>query len=411
MNTVFPETPGLSGAFLLGWRRRPGSGVSTDNIEQVFSVIVKRAYIVAASGTDPALGTLAPWDGGPEIFEGDFPGNFLQNAEFGDGAAHWSTTGGATVVFADGMAQVDRAGAGDMRQTAAFGRQMRDRGFGVAIKAEAAAGLFQPRPLIVASSSTVAQVDAGVFPAADDSQPVNLGAYGRASAAVTAISLSARYPTLDIDGEVVTYSEAAVTTVEYESDLVPFKPEADLIVIPDAPPLPINMSVNGTVRFSQELLMPQELTGLGWEDRMNTPREAEGGDFEAMTQALPDDFGNSYYNGYRRDRRQGGAVPFLNAGDEVELTLDGGALYGFTLPAEVPALRHAWFTGAGKDDPCLWKYRDVAMALDTLVIEPDRDHAYAVWRACWPVNEDPDGSGPIPFENNREVVVTSQGAV
>lgn len=410
MNTVFPETPGLSGAFLLGWRRRPGSGVSADNIEQVFSVIVKQAYTVAASGTDPALGTLAPWDGGDEIFEGDFPGNFLQSAEFGNGAAHWSTTGGATAVFADGTAQVDRAGAGDMRQTVVFGRQMRDRGFGVAIKAEAAAGLALPRPLIVASSSTVAQVDAEVFPAAG-SQPVDLGAYGRAGAAVTATSLSARYPTLDIDGEVVIYSEAAVTTVEYESDLVPFKPEADLIVIADAPPLPINMSVNGMVRFSQEFLVSQELTGLGWEDRMDTPREAEGGNFEAMTQALPDDFSNSYYNGYRRDRCQGGAVPFLSAGDEVTLTLDGGALYSFTLPAEVPALRHAWFTGAGKDDPCLWKYRDVAIVLDTLVIEPDRDHAYVVWRACWPVDEDPDGSGPIPFENNREAVVTLQGAV
>lgn len=314
-------------------------------------------------------------------------------------------------MFADDTVQLDRAGAGDIRQTAVFGRQLRDRGFGVAIKAEAAAGLAQPRPLIVASSSTVAQVDAGVFPGAEDSQPVDLGAYGRASAAVTATSLSARYPTLDIDDEIVTYSEAAVTTVEYESDLVPFKPEADLIVIADAPPLPISISVNGTVRFSQESLVPQELTGLGWEDRMDTPREAEGGDFEAMTQALPDDFENSYYNGYRRDRRQGGAVPFLHAGDEVALTLDGGALYGFTLPADVPALRHAWFTGAGKDDPCLWKYRDVAMVLDTLVIEPDRDHAYVVWRACWSVDEDPDGGGPIPFENNREAVVSLQGAV
>ncbi len=407
MNTVFPENPGLNGVFLLGWRRRPGSGVSADNIEQVFSVIVKQTYTVVASDSDPALGSLTPRDAGPEIFESDFPGNFLRNAEFGDGAAHWSTSGGASADFIDSGVELDRSGAGDLRQTAVFGRQLRDRGFGVAIMAEAEAGLALPRPSLVASGTTLAQSSAGLFPGVG-SQPLDLAAYGRAGAAVTATSLSVRYPTLDVDDSPVRYTQAAVTTVEYESDLVPYKPESDLIVIADAPPLPIDISVNGSLRYSQEFVLPQELTGLGWEERMDTPRQAEGGDFLSMTQALPDDFNNSYYNGYRRNRRQGGAVPFLNPGDEVSLTRGGGTLYGFTLPAEAPKLRHAWFTGSGQDDPCVWKHRDVAMHMDTLVVEPDRNHGYAVWRGCWSVDEDP-GGGPIPFANNREALVTMQG--
>jgi hypothetical protein len=218
-----------------------------------------------------------------------------------------------------------------------------------------------------------------------------------------------RLPTMGAAGDAVTYSAAAVTTVEYESDLVPVKPDADLIVIADTTPVPISVAINGQPRMSQEAIPTPELTGLAWEDRFVDPRRAEGGDFSAMTQALPDDFQNRYYNGYRRDRRVGASVPYPGPGDTVSVIRDGGELYGFTLPDDAPVVEHAWFAGSGQDDPCLWKRRRVTMNLDTLVIEPDRDHAYVVWRAAWPTDLDPEGTGPIPLGDNRRVTVLLAG--
>ena len=404
METVFPDLPGVSGALLLGWRRRPGSPVSGDNIEQVFSVIVKRAYRVSASASDPGLGFLAPREDGPVIFDADQPGNILENGDFADGLAGWSLTGGASASLGDGVVTITRSGGGgDLRRSIAFGRQLRERGFALSVEAQADAGLPNPGPRLVAGGATGALAnDPPLFPVDNP-----LSAYARWGAGVSAQTVSVRLPAMGADGQAVTYRKLMVTTVDYESDLVPFKPQADLIVICDAPPLPIDISVAGTVRMSQQAL-PRELTGLAWEDRMDTPREGEGGDFTTMTQPLPDAFQNSYYNGHRRNRRQGGSVPYPQPGQAITLTREGGGVYAFTLPTPGPSLRHEWLAG-GQDDPALWHRRDVAMVLDTLVIEPDRNHAYAVWRAAWPVALDP-GTGPLALDMNRRATVLWEGA-
>jgi hypothetical protein len=411
MQTIFPEEAGVSGAFLLGWRRRPGSGLAPDNIEQVMTVILKRAYTVAASDSDAALGALTARDGGPKIFEGDAPASFLDNGDFADGLAGWSTTGGAEATAVEGGVTVGRSGgAGDLRRNASFGRQLRERQVRIMVEASADAGLATAFPLLVQSATTSGDATGPAAFPATDAQPALLSTVLALSSGVTAQSLSARLPTLAADGLAVTYAHALVNTVDYESDLVAFKPEADLIVIADAPPLPISIAVNGTIRMSQEAILPLELTGLGWENRVGTTREGQGGDFTAMTQTLPDAFQNVYYNGYRRNRRQGGDVPYLQAGDQIEIVRHDGGRYAFTLPTDTPSLRHQWFIGEGADDPCLWRVRSAAMDLDTLVVEPDRNEAYAVWRAVWPIDLDPDGSGPIPLQNNRRVTVSLGGA-
>jgi hypothetical protein len=404
METVFPESDGVSGALLLGWRRRPGSGVSVDNIEQVMTVILKRAFTV-----DPVAGTLSPDPDGPVIFEGDQPANFLANGDFSDGTAGWVTTGGASVTAVEGGAAVARSGAaGDIRRNAAFGRHLRERTVRIVVDARADTGLAAEDPLLVQGADTSSDPEGPAsFPASGD-QPILLSNLLEIGAGASATSLSARLPTI-ADGESVTYSNAVVTTVEYEGDLVAYKSEADLIVIADAPPEPVRLSVDGTTRMSQEALPVPLLTGLGWEARTGTTREGQGGDFSALTQALPDDFQNLWYNGYRRDRRQGATVPFPGPGAVVEIERDGGDLYAFSLPAEVPQVRHEWFTGRGEDNPCLWRGRTLGMALDTLVVEPDRDRAYAVWRAVWPADFDPDGSGPIPADAHRKITVTLEG--
>lgn len=265
MQTTFPVADGLSGAFLLGPRRRPGLPSGPGSVEQVVAVIVKRAYTVTAAG-------LVPDPAGPVIFEADQP--------LGD-----------------------------------------------------------------------------------------------------------------------------------ESDLVAYKPRGDLVVIAAAPPEPLSVAVNGVVRMQQPGPPPPPvLTGLAWEPRTGAARLAEGGDFLAMTQALPDAFENTFYNGHRRNAVVGGPVRYLQPGDQVVIERAGSVRTAFTVPAAVPQLRHDWYVGQGVDDPALWRRRTQAFDLDTLVVHFAPAVAYLVWRAVWPVTLDPDGHGPIPFDANRRITVTLEGA-
>ena len=396
MDVQFPDHPGLSGSFFPSFRRRTGSAPGPGSIEAVSVLAVKLAYVVEAD-PDPDLGQLVADPSGSVIFEGDLAGIVLEN---------WQETGGATARVAGKAVILSRSGSGDLRQAANFGRQARDRGFGLSVKASGNVGLSTPRPSLVAGAIPGATVNQPAAFPLDDQQPVLMSAYARFSAGGTASFVTLRLPTMGVDGQEVTYTEPALTAVDFESDMVPLKPEADLIVIADAPPLPMTLAVNGITKLSQTALANKELTGLGWEDRQTDPRKAEGGDFAAMTQALPDAFQNLYYNGYRRDRRQGAAIQHLTPGDKILVTRDSGPAYGFTLPPDTPVTVQSWFLGDGLDDPCLWKSRPVPMALDTLVIEIDRNRAYTVWRATWPPEFDPD----VPQDALRAITVTLQGS-
>lgn len=405
MDVQFPDHPGLSGTFFPSFRRVAGSAPGPGSIEAVSVLAVKLAYVVQAD-PDPALGQMVADPDGPVIFEADQMGIALDNADFAQGLGPWAATGGVTATAGDNVVTLARVGAGDLRQTANFGRQVRDRGFGLAVKASGATGLLTPRPSLVAGAVAGASATSpAAFPAAAD-QPILMSAYARFPGGATATSVNLRLPAMAVDGQAVSYSEPSLTALDFESDMVPEKPEADLIVIADAPPLPLTVAVNGVIRLSQAALPVKELTGLAWEDRQTNPRKAEGGDFAAMTQDLPDAFANSWYNGYRRNRRQGVAIPYLTPGDTVLLTREAGPHYGFTLPPDTPVAVQSWFTGDGPDDPALWRSRTIPMTLDTLVIEPDRNRAYTVWRTAWAPEFDPD----VPRDMLRRITVTLQGS-
>lgn len=405
MEILFPDHPGLSGTFFPSFRRVAGSAAGPGSIEAVSVLAVKLAYLVEAD-SDPAQGKLVADPDGPVIFEGDQLGIVLVNADFAQGLGSWVATGGASAQVAGNVISLSRSSAGDLQQTASFGRQVRDRGFGLAVKASGGAGLVTPRPSLVAGAVAGAIVASPPTFPVETAQPVLMSAYARFSATATASGVTLRLPAMGANGQQVSYSEPALTAVDFESDMVPVKPEADLIVVADAPPLPLALSVNGVTRLSQAALPVKELTGLGWEDRQTDPRKTEGGDFSALTQGLPDAFLDSYYNGCRRDRRQVAAILHLTPGDQIVLTREAGPAYGFSLPPDTPVAVQSWFTGEGLDDPCLWRSRPVPMVLDTLVIEPDRHRAYTVWRAAWPPEFDP----AVPQDMLRRITVTLQGS-
>jgi hypothetical protein len=208
----------------------------------------------------------------------------------------------------------------------------------------------------------------------------------------------------DPAGPAVLEADALVgDAVSYESDLVPTKPEADLIVIPGGA-VAVSVAVDGVVRLTQQGLADFGPAGLAWESRKEGPRPAEGGDFTAMTQALPDGFSNRWFNGYRRTRAQG-AVPHLAPGARIGIRRQGvGAVYGFTLPLLRPVVSRRWYGGSGRDDPCLWHDQALTPVLDTLVTAPETHRAYAVWRVAFA----PAGGagGPAAPDQNRAVALS-----
>ena len=420
METIFPTETGFRGAFLLGWRRRPGSAVGPDNIERTAAVIVKRTYAIIGADVAGETGSLSPAGDPLDVFERDLPGDLLANGDFADGLAGWSTTGGATASILEEIVdgepnprlRVTRSGAGTVRRNAGLGRMLRDQRFGFSVQARGSEPFANPGPAILAASGGGSIATAQTDPPGGDLTTTlqTLSIADQAGSGLAGETLTVSLPTSGADDQEVIYDDVAVTWTEYEGDLVPFKPEGDLIVLADAPPVPAAIRVNGSVRMQQPGGV-SDMTSLAWEPRVGGPRESEPGDFAGMTQSLPDAFDNTYYNGYRRDARQVAPLPYLQPGDTVEIEREGGDLYRFALPDTRLSAVHAYYRGDGDDDPCLWRRRTLDLALDTLVVEPDRDRAYAVWRAAWPYLEDPLTSGrALPEGDNRQLAVTVQGA-
>jgi hypothetical protein len=270
METVFPDTPGFEGFFLVGHRKNPAN---TAQLQRVGTVVLKRTYDVDASGSDPALGSLSP--------------------------------------SAD------------------------------------------PLPVFVK----------------DEPVPGSEG----------------------------------LSNLRYEHDLMPYKPEADLIVqgFTDVPPpgsgatSDCRVFVNGA-KWLQRLLNAAPDTALfGWEPRDDGPRKAEGAfpddpDDYPLEPPLPPGFNNRYYNGYSRTARVPATLPYYAPGSEVFVERDGAADYGFTLRNESVTVTVHVYSGKGPDKESRWMRKPVAVNLDTLVIEPDEDRCYVVWRGVWQYDEFPE---------------------
>lgn len=204
-------------------------------------------------------------------------------------------------------------------------------------------------------------------------------------------------------------TEDDVTALRYEHDLAPCKPEGDVIVLGFA-------GIEGTnlVRVNSDIWLQRDvsLNGdgrdkalFGWEPRVDSDREDLAGSFSEdpddyppewpVTQPgrdpLPGDFQNVFYNGYLRSAAQAAAIPFPHLPADAQISIERGDtdvdLYGFTLANEVVTARYFYYSGTGLDRENRWQGRDVTVNLDTLVIEPEEDRCYAVWRGVWDFDE------------------------
>jgi hypothetical protein len=193
----------------------------------------------------------------------------------------------------------------------------------------------------------------------------------------------------------------------YEHDLAAFKPEGDVIVL--------GFTTGGgpsTVRVANQTWFGRNVAAtdpdlFGWQARDQNPRLGEGAfppndsDYP-LASPLPGGFNNLYYNGYRRDARQVVAVPYVPAAAPI-LLARGGTSYGFTLGHETINARIFFYGGTGPDEECHWRRHTVLMSLDTLVIEPEHNRCYTLWRGVWGLDDLVPDPGAY-----RRLVVTAQ---
>jgi hypothetical protein len=191
-----------------------------------------------------------------------------------------------------------------------------------------------------------------------------------------------------------------------ESDLVPYKPHSDIIVSGFT-------QVGGTCKVQvngQTILErhcnPNEKSLFGWEPRVNVDEDGRHADRGTFSQEpedypppppeegyppelkwpardpLPSDFKNAYFNGHRRDVV--GPVPaYLSSDARITILRKGSLDYALSLAGERYEAAYYVLEPGAPDAQAFWQGHALALNLDTLVVEPDRNLCTAVWRGVW----------------------------
>jgi hypothetical protein len=202
---------------------------------------------------------------------------------------------------------------------------------------------------------------------------------------------------------------------EYEHDLVPFKPSADVIILGAAKP-PDESATNPTgiwyvvlktstgQQFEKKFDASQikrfpTKTIFGWASRGEGERLVQAGkDLENFyprdppepdyppQRALPKDFKNHFYNGY--DRTVFGISPHLeHLADGTGLTIcserrppntPASESFSVQLPTSRPTATLTVLIDSNQKE-----IRPISLALDTVIIEPELDRYLVVWRGIW----------------------------
>jgi hypothetical protein len=224
--------------------------------------------------------------------------------------------------------------------------------------------------------------------------------------------------------DVLTADETVGDVVRRESDVVPFKPESDVVVLGFAGRAgQHSLRVDGQDRLSRVVGPPAPPAPdlFGWEPRTDSPREEESGTFSDRAEdyppewpledpasprnPLPADFSNRFFNGYLRSAAVGAARPFphLPAAAQIHIVRPAPPGedhdYRFGLAGDAPQGTLHHHEGPGPDDERGWTRRPVPLLADTLVIDPERNRCVLVWRGLW----DADA---IPEDRYRRLVVT-----
>lgn len=416
METIFPEGDGFAGFFLVGFRKNPDPLHET---QRVAAAILKRTYDVTPA-FDPVLGRIAPVSEPLPVFDQDQPdmpeqiGNLVVNGDFeGPDIAAWQPASGAAIARV-----AEPGGGGDfmLRVTGPANRQVAQTlampqalaGFKFTLNFAAKADVATTATVeLRAGSTTICAISAGLTPTLN-----GFKAEGRWPSTVSASAMQVVLRTAGMDGRTVFFDDVNVfSRTRFEHDLAPFKPEGDIAVLDF-------LGVTGLTRFRvngqtwlERTVSSTDFDMFGWASRSeNGPnsRKSDAGTFSddpnayppewpvvnPLKDPLPSDFSNRFYNGYHRQARIDGdfsALPYLPAEGRVRIQRPGlGDDYGFTLGSETVTAQILYYRGYGSDDERYWRGRNVPMRADTLVVEPEIDRCYVVWRGVWNFDDHAD---------------------
>jgi hypothetical protein len=392
METIFPTDPGFAGFFLAGNRKFPDSAGTGGSTALAGTVVIKRSYQVhpdhTASATDPVTGFLTPADEAVEVYQEDFPAGLVKDGDFKAGTANWTANSGAFLHLIENdpdsqktlpYLQVTGEPNRKVTQVVNFPRRLGGRAFTLSFRAKSDVPTTVTTQLVSGATvicSTLHNLTTVWTPfPSSGTWPASLGAS----------SFRVELATASAAGRKVFYDDVVVSAALFEHDMAAYKPEGDIIVVVGSSSAPLRLWVNGVLRLSS----PGGVEGFGWQPRSADPRKQDAGSSPAPAGSpLPGDFNNRYFNGYRRAARVG-SMPHLAPGDRVALERDDGSFYRFRLGGESLTAQYAYFRGTGADKDTRWLWQPLTMRIDTLVIEPDSNRCYLVWRGSWRFEDQP----------------------
>jgi hypothetical protein len=190
-----------------------------------------------------------------------------------------------------------------------------------------------------------------------------------------------------------------------ESDLVPFKPEADIIVPGfTATSASCQIRVNGDVWLERTNTRADDKSLFGWEPRLNSynnsGRKELLGDVSEDPASYPPEwpvrdprkdplpgganpFDNRFFNGFLRKARARSPIPYVPDGANLTVQRSGASDLFIDLPPTGVTARYFVedpIQGVREED---WNAHGVVMNLDTVIVEPDRGRLSTFWRGTW----------------------------
>ena len=411
MQITLPEFPGYAGMFLVGQRERDGA------IERTGTVVLKRAYVI-----DSAAGTLTPAESA-SLLTRDHPDNLVLNGDFelsqldlneepkdANLPGAWKSEAG-TVAFNAAAGESSARGLridgtpGRVAQTIDFEQPLGGRTFTLSLYArtDSATPLAMPAlaelALAPPDTGSIAVVSAtldgtmrrfvatGTWPAAVTAKEARVLLHG-ASAAADAVSVDR----VQLEERATTTRWDPQTILRYESDLAPYKPDADLIVLGRTGAAGVaSARVESTIWLQRTIPAGEpEKAAFGWESRADpgTRKAALGTAGSPPPPTLAPDFDNAFFNAFRRDSAVIATFVVPAPDAEIDLRRVGMPDYRFRLRGDVAGAMLATYTG-GADDPARWQRTAVPMTIDTIVVEPELDRCALVWRGAWPFDDAP----------------------
>lgn len=433
METIFPEDRGYKGFFLVGFRKDPESPAIT---QRTGTVVLKGTFDI-----DPVAGVLIPSADPLPIFIQDQPDNYVLNSDFNSSDENgnlylWQPDQQVTIIPKDPNAAdyknfyVAGAANGRVVQTLTFNKPLGGRQFWLSFSARSAENttariesvqLESNSHIICACSANLTDEMRrfyvnGTWPS--DLQTTEMKVVLRMA---TNGSHTVFYENVQVEerDHLTVWDHNA--TLRFENDIVPFKPECDLIVLGFSDITgACRVKVNDKIWFQRDVSLngAREKALFGWQPRTNERKDKAGG-YSSNPDHYPPEwpfndpshdplpggpgdtrtppFENIFYNGYRRttvDERIVAYTPFayLPASAHVIIKRDNGSNYSFKLPENTILTNYYYYGGTGPDKEDCWKSKSVSMNLDTLVVEPEKNHCYILWRGVWPFDEHSEGN-------------------